>query len=526
MRRIFFFLAAVLAIALTADAKPKKLTSTLKWDVTPEGVLQITGHGDMPDWPAPQNEAWYKDGKWHKINKIEIGEGVTSIGFKSFSPTGNEFARTQPVQLSLPSTLVAIGDFSFKNTPISNLELPDRLKRIGLGAFTAALKQDSLVFPASMTTVADGAFMRCQLQSVAFHSDVVVGPGAFFECRPLTDIWFNGTWTELAPGAFEGNHRLAELHDFDNVRMPGGNPFIRTPLERNQDVLALMGVPQAPAAGAGDNAMAAAEEGSEAGFISELDFNIPVMDGIDRDNTFCLVIGNENYTREAKVPFANNDAEVFSLYLKKTLGIPSKNVHLIKDASLNDMRFGMNLLAKTSNAYEGNINIIVYYAGHGVPDEATRDAFLLPVDGYGADTSTGYSIAQLYDRLGNIPSRGTVVFMDACFSGAKREGEMMASARGVAIAPKKAETKGNMVVFTAATGEETAYAYNEEGHGMFTYFLLKKLQTEMGDVTLGDLCDYITSNVKQHAIRENQKSQTPTVNVPASMGEDWRNIKL
>ncbi len=524
MKRFFIIVATAIVVSFALGAKPKKLTSTLKWDVTPEGVLHITGTGDMPDWPAPQGEAWYKDGKWQKIHRIEIGEGVTSIGFKSFSPVGSEFQRAQPLELMLPSTLVEIGDFSFKNTPIKSLSLPEGLKRIGLGAFTSSLKQDSLVFPATTTTVADGAFMRCQISSVVFHSDVVVGPGAFFECRPLTTIDFNGTWTELAPGAFEGNHRLADLMESDNVRMPGGNPFIRTPLERNPEVLALLGLNQRPASPA--LAETASSEGSEAGFISELDFNIPVMDGIDRDNTFCLIIGNENYTREAKVPFANNDAEVFSLYLKKTLGIPSKNVTLIKDASLNDMRYGLNLLAKTSNAYEGNINIIVYYAGHGVPDEATRDAFLLPVDGYGADSTTGYSIASLYERLGNIPSRGTVVFMDACFSGSKREGEMMASARGVAIAPKETVAKGNLVVFTAATGEETAFAYNEEGHGMFTYFLLKKLQSEMGDVTLGDLSDYIISNVKQCSIRENKKSQTPTVCTPSDMGDNWRDIRL
>lgn len=116
--------------------------------------------------------------------------------------------------------------------------------------------------------------------------------------------------------------------------------------------------------------------------------------------------------------------------------------------------------------------------------------------------------------------------MDACFSGSKREGEMMASARGVAIAPKETVAKGNLVVFTAATGEETAFAYNEEGHGMFTYFLLKKLQSEMGDVTLGDLSDYIISNVKQCSIRENKKSQTPTVSTPSDMGDNWRDIRL
>jgi hypothetical protein len=36
--------------------------------------------------------------------------------------------------------------------------------------------------------------------------------------------------------------------------------------------------------------------------------------------------------------------------------------------------------------------------------------------------------------------------------------------------------QGNMVVFSAAQGDETAYPNNDEKHGMFTYFLLKKLQ--------------------------------------------------
>lgn len=527
LKRIFLSFLTICTIMLMAEAKPKKLTDNIKWEVTPEGVLQITGSGAMPDWTTPQNEAWYKDKKWHSIHRVEIGEGITSIGFKNFSPVGPEFSRQEPLELILPSTLAEIGDFSFKNTKIKQLTLPAGLKRIGLGAFTSSLDQDSIVFPSTMTTLADGAFMRCKIRSVSFHSDVVVAPGAFFECKPLKSIDYNNTWTELSPAAFEGSHSLMEILNANNVRMPNGNPYIRTPLERNPDILAALR--EYNGGGSGDkNADNDEEEteGSAVGYLAELDYKIPVMDGIDRENTFCLVMGNEHYTREAKVPFANNDAEIFSLYLKKTLGIPSDNVHLIKDASLNDMRYGLNLLAKTSNAFDGNINIIIYYAGHGVPDEATRDAFLLPVDGYGADTSTGYSIKALYERLANIPTKGTVVFMDACFSGAKREGEMMASARGVAIAPKEAEATGNVVVFTAATGDETAFAYNEQGHGMFTYFLLKKLQENMGDVTLGELSDFITTNVKQYSIKENKKSQTPTVSVPADMATDWRNIKL
>ncbi len=55
--------------------------------------------------------------------------------------------------------------------------------------------------------------------------------------------------------------------------------------------------------------------------------------------------------------------------------------------------------------------------------------------------------------------------------------------------------------------------YKEMKHGMFTYFLLKKLQETKGDVTLDELGRYITEQVKQHSIRENGKLQTPAMQV-------------
>ena len=49
---------------------------------------------------------------------------------------------------------------------------------------------------------------------------------------------------------------------------------------------------------------------------------------------------------------------------------------------------------------------------------------------------TGYSLQQFYKELGDMPSAGVTVFMDACFSGSKRGEGMLASARGVAIKAK------------------------------------------------------------------------------------------
>ena len=116
--------------------------------------------------------------------------------------------------------------------------------------------------------------------------------------------------------------------------------------------------------------------------------------------------------------------------------------------------------------------------------------------------------------------------MDACFSGAQRGGGMLASARGVALKAKNGVPQGNMVVFSAATGDQTAYPYQEKGHGLFTYFLLKKLQESEGKATLGEITDYVSEQVARQSVVVNGKSQTPVVTPSASMSDSWKTMTL
>ena len=103
---------------------------------------------------------------------------------------------------------------------------------------------------------------------------------------------------------------------------------------------------------------------------------------------------------------------------------------------------------------------------------------------------------------------------------------MMASARGVAIKVKKTAPSGKTIVFSASQADETAYPYKGQGHGMFTYFLLKRLQETEGNVSLGDLGSYITDQVRKLSVIENEKVQTPTV-IPADILKDeWKDWTL
>lgn len=258
---------------------------------------------------------------------------------------------------------------------------------------------------------------------------------------------------------------------------------------------------------------------------SDVDLNIPV--GQERQkNTFALIIANENYQDVAKVPNALNDGKVFAAYCEKTLGIPQNNIKLITDATLNNIKRQLNWLTQVMDAYQGEANIIIYYAGHGIPNESNGAAYLLPVDGFVGDISTGYSLDKLYAELNSKPAKSILIFLDACFSGAQRGEGMLASARGVAIKAKRSVPKGNMVILSAAQGDETAYPYKDKEHGLFTYYLLKKLQTTQGDVSLGELASYITTEVKKQSIVSNGKSQTPSITASPIIGDKWKSWKM
>ena len=257
---------------------------------------------------------------------------------------------------------------------------------------------------------------------------------------------------------------------------------------------------------------------------SDVDINIPLTN-IENKNTFVLIVANEDYEFVDDVEFAINDGKSFREYCIKTLGVPERQVWLYENASLGIISSGVNKMVQAMNIFN-DAKAIIYYCGHGIPDEKTGDAYIIPVDGQGTDVSSCYSLNKLYKTMASAKTANVTYFMDACFTGANRDGSMLVAARGVAREPKKEVITGNAVVFSAASGDETAMPFKEKGHGMFTYFLLKKLQDTKGDVTYGELAEYINENVKKEAFFTNNKPQNPVVATSKEFTASWQNIKM
>lgn len=226
------------------------------------------------------------------------------------------------------------------------------------------------------------------------------------------------------------------------------------------------------------------------------------------------------------MPNAINDGESMAKYCEIAFGLPPENIHLVKNATLNNMRREINLMKQIAEAYDNEATFLIYYAGHGIPDEKTQNAYLLPVDGFISDMTTCYSLKDLYDNVGSLPTKRNIIILDACFSGANRTDDMIASARGVAIKPKAARPSGNTIVMSSSQGAETSYSYNAEKHGLFTFYLLKKIKDSGANVTLQALYDYVKDNVSKKSIVINNKSQTPSISYSPEIADQWQQWSL
>lgn len=275
-------------------------------------------------------------------------------------------------------------------------------------------------------------------------------------------------------------------------------------------------------------------DNSKNGEISTADDDFDTSEGVNsapftgmkNEKTFALIIANEEYEMAAKVENAKNDGLAFKEYCIKTLGLPTENVRYAPNLSYGKMRKTINDAIDLVNVLKGEGSLIIYYAGHGIPDNATKDAFLMPVDAEGTDCQVCISLKDFYSRINAASMKQCIVFLDACFSGAQRGGDMIVSARAAKLKPKEAKPTGHTIVFSATSGEQAAYSHKNERHGLFTYYLLKRLQETKGDVKLGELSDYLREKVELESRRINNAPQTPTVSVSTSLENTWKNLRL
>lgn len=229
---------------------------------------------------------------------------------------------------------------------------------------------------------------------------------------------------------------------------------------------------------------------------------------------YAVVIGIERYRQGLpRADYAVRDARTVTEYLK-TLGYPEENIVTLLDdrAAKSDLEKYLEQWLP-ANAGAGS-SVFVYYSGHGAPNLASGDAYLVPFDG---DPSfieaTGFPLKRLYASLGRLPSREVVVALDSCFSGAGGRSVLAKGARPLVNIKTAAVPKG-LTVLSASAGEQISMSYDENGHGLFTYYLLKGIKDgggtrADGGLDIPALFDYLKPHVQSVARSKYGHEQTP-----------------
>ena len=258
---------------------------------------------------------------------------------------------------------------------------------------------------------------------------------------------------------------------------------------------------------------------------SDVDRDIPET-SIEYPHRYAIIIGNEDYDSqqsidrsERNVPYAVVDAEIFKEYCEKMLGIKDeRKIQLCKNASKKQMKIAIDGICGLVKNDNNPSEIVFYYAGHGCPGEDSIP-YLIPVDADAYNMEEAISLYELFNQLSETGARVTV-FLDACFTGVGREGNLLVT-RGAIKAPKKDELSGKIVVFSATSAEQQAFPCKEQKHGLFTYFLLKKLRDTKGKCTYSELSKYLKEEVPLQCFNDHKKYQTPEVRTGPWVEDSW-----
>ncbi len=229
----------------------------------------------------------------------------------------------------------------------------------------------------------------------------------------------------------------------------------------------------------------------------------------ENENKFALIVGIERYQSLPSADRAAADARSVKEHLLAA-GYPERNIVLVADEMAGKAALEKYLEAWLPRNTDEKSTVFFYYSGHGAPDIAKGEAYLMPTD---ADAkfveATGYSVKRLYRSLGALKAKRVLVAMDACFSGIGGRSVLAKGARPLVTKIDDGRADAGRVTALAATASDEYTGTDEaSGHGLFTYHLLRALEARGGQATFKQLFDDVSPKVRDAARRDNRE-QTP-----------------
>lgn len=146
------------------------------------------GTSVIPDDGSVTSISTYAFAYNKKLKSMAIPFGVTEIADLAF------YKCTYLSELSLPDSIIRIGENAFSETFVSNLRIPNKLTRIEPSAFASCHALNTVTIPQSVTTI---------------------GAGAFASCNNLRDVYYTGgesDWSDISIGSSNTSLKDAAMH--------------------------------------------------------------------------------------------------------------------------------------------------------------------------------------------------------------------------------------------------------------------------------------------------------------------------
>ena len=242
MKHIYILLIALL-MGLSAKAESSGTCGpNLKWHLTDDGVLTISGKGEMDDYSVPYNSAPWR---YFGVKRIIVGDGVTTIGEYAFSNCSSLTSVTIPnsvttikeyafsncsslTSVTIPNSVTTIGDNAFNGcSSLTSVTIPNSVTTIGWRAFNGCSSLTSVTIPNSVTIIGGSAFSGCNsLTSVTIPNSVaIIGDETFYGCSFLTSVTIGNSVTTIGHEAFSGCTNLQKVNIGNSVKTIGKEAF-------------------------------------------------------------------------------------------------------------------------------------------------------------------------------------------------------------------------------------------------------------------------------------------------------------